>query len=391
MLYALVPREKIGAAMGLYGLGIVFAPAVGPTLGGYLVEYVDWRLIFYINVPIGILGAIAAIVWLPLPKRLPRPEFDYLRFLAIADRPVLAAPGALGGRVLGLDELPGAHPDHGRTAVPRAVRRHRARGRPTDAQRPGLPLLAVHELADPDRRLSVGLFGVLFFIPLFLQQTQGLGAFDTGLLLLPQALVMGVLMPVAGRIYDRFGPRWPAVIGLTILAAGTWMLRDLSVNSSWTDLRWILMFRAIGMGLAMMPIMTGGLSAVPPDQVSGASAFNNVTQRTAAAMGLAALTALLGARQAQQLTDTGGMMGLTPSATTGATAGASSAPDVASGSSAMLDHYMMYQQATAQAFVTALDNLMIVTAVLTAAGVVLACFLRNGPAPASGGPAVVEA
>jgi len=65
MLYRIVPREKIGAAMGMYGLGIIVAPAVGPTLGGYLVEYIDWRLIFFINVPIGVVGAIAAVVLLP--------------------------------------------------------------------------------------------------------------------------------------------------------------------------------------------------------------------------------------------------------------------------------------------------------------------------------------
>jgi hypothetical protein len=179
------------------------------------------------------------------------------------------------------------------------------------------------------------------------------------------------------------------------------MLRDLSVTSSWTDLRWILMFRAIGMGLAMMPIMTGGISAVPPDQVSGASAFNNVTQRTAAAMGLAALTALLGSRQAQQLADTGGLMGLTTGGTGAAGAGAAAASGssasgagggmTSGGMSPMLEHYMTYTQAQASAFTTSLDNLMIVTSVLTAIGVVLALFLRNGPAPSTGGPAVVEA
>ena len=93
MVYRIVPREKIGAAMGMYGLGIVFAPAVGPTLGGYLVEYVDWRLIFFINVPIGVLGAIAAVVCCPQfaggpgqplrPAGLPRDR----------RRPVLPAPG----------------------------------------------------------------------------------------------------------------------------------------------------------------------------------------------------------------------------------------------------------------------------------------------------------
>ena len=111
-------------------------------------------------------------------------------------------------------------------------------------------------------------------------------------------------------------------------------------------------------------------------------------------MGLAALTALMGSRQAQQLADTGGMMGLTTGGTSGAgaTAAASggSAPVASGGMSPMLEHYMTYTQAQASAFTTSLDNLMIVTAVLTGFGVILACFLRNGPAPASGGPAVVE-
>ena len=84
ILYRIVPREKLGAAMGLYGLGIVFAPAIGPTLGGYLVEYVDWRLIFYINVPVGILGAVAAALVLPRFPRVAGRRFDVLGFVPIS-------------------------------------------------------------------------------------------------------------------------------------------------------------------------------------------------------------------------------------------------------------------------------------------------------------------
>ena len=84
ILYRIVPREKIGAAMGMYGLGIVVAPAIGPTLGGYLVEYVDWRLIFFINVPVGILGAIAAVMVLPAYRGGRAGRFDVLGFLTIA-------------------------------------------------------------------------------------------------------------------------------------------------------------------------------------------------------------------------------------------------------------------------------------------------------------------
>ncbi|WP_157647778.1 DHA2 family efflux MFS transporter permease subunit [Actinomycetospora chiangmaiensis] len=372
MVYKIVPREKIGAAMGLYGLGIVFAPAVGPTLGGYLVEYVDWRLIFFINVPIGIVGAIAAIVWLPMGTGVRGKRFDVLGFLTIAV--------GLFSLLLALSE----GQSWGWTSYPVLI-----------LLTVGLLSLALFvvielEVDEPllDVRvfsywaftnsllliavLSVGLFGVLFFIPLFLQQSQGLGAFDTGLLLLPQAVVMGILMPVAGRLYDKIGPRWPAVIGLTILALGTWMLRDLSIDTSWSELRWILVFRAAGMGLAMMPIMTGGISAVPPDRVSGASAFNNVAQRTTSAMGLAALTALLSAQQAQEAGDTGAAMRMAPH-------------------TPMLQQYMSYSQVQAHSFVTAIDDLMMVTAALTAVGVLLALRLRSGPAPkTSPGPAVME-
>jgi len=84
MLYRIVPRQRIGTAMGLYGLGIVVAPAIGPTLGGYLVEYVNWRLIFYINVPVGILGAVAAALVLPRFPRIAGRRFDFLGFITVA-------------------------------------------------------------------------------------------------------------------------------------------------------------------------------------------------------------------------------------------------------------------------------------------------------------------
>ncbi|WP_445188899.1 DHA2 family efflux MFS transporter permease subunit [Pseudonocardia sp. Cha107L01] len=84
ILYRMVPKEKLGAAMGMYGLGIVVAPGVGPTLGGYLVEYVDWRLIFYINVPVGILGAIAAMAVLPRVPGVAGRRFDLPGFGCIA-------------------------------------------------------------------------------------------------------------------------------------------------------------------------------------------------------------------------------------------------------------------------------------------------------------------
>src|SRR3954451_16503224 len=260
ILYRIVLKEKIGAAMGMYGLGIIVAPAVGPTLGGYLVEYVDWRLIFFINVPVGILGTVAAILVLKKFPGFDNGRFDVVGFLCIAT--------GLFTLLLALTE----GQDWGWTSYKVLIL--------ITVGVLSLALFVVVEL-EVDKPLldvrvfrfwpftnsliliaviSIGLFGVLFYIPVYLQQFQGMEAFDSGLLLLPQAMVMAVMMPLAGRIYDRFGARWPAVIGLSVMALGTFMLRDISMDTPHTTLQWILAFRAGGIGLAMMPIMTNGLS-----------------------------------------------------------------------------------------------------------------------------------
>ena len=182
-----------------------------------------------------------------------------------------------------------------------------------------------------------------------------MGAFETGLLLLPQALIMGVLMPIAGLLYDKIGPRWPATIGLLIVAVGTYLLCTSTADSSNENLMWLLTFRAAGMGLCMMPIMTGGLAVIPPALVSHASAFNNVVQRTTAALGLAILTAMVTSQQAQQIEDRTALIPRrhrhAPGRGTGRRAACSPSTSTPS-----------------QVFVSALNDMYIVTAIVTAAG-----------------------
>jgi EmrB/QacA subfamily drug resistance transporter len=373
ILYRIVPKEQLGAAMGLYGLGIIVAPAVGPTLGGYLVEYVDWRLIFFINVPVGVLGAAAAVAVLPRFGPVRRAKFDLFGFLSIAV--------ALFALLLALSE----GQDWGWTSLPTVAL--------ASVGLLSLALFVVIELEvdEPllDVRvfrywpftnslliisvLSVGLFAVLFYIPVYLQQAQGMGAFEAGFLLLPQALVMAVLMPVAGRLYDRIGPRWPAVAGLLICAVGTYLLRGLTPVTSHTEIALLLMLRAAGMGLAMMPVMTGGLAAVPIQEVTSGSAFNNVVQRTSAALGLAVLTAIVTATQAQMLNDRSSLVGPdTP------------LPSLGPGQEGRtLGLLQTYQQTANQSFVEALDNLMVLTTLITLVGCALAFLLRSGKAPAA--------
>jgi EmrB/QacA subfamily drug resistance transporter len=374
MVYRIVPREKIGQAMGMYGLGIIVAPAIGPTLGGYLVEYVDWRLIFFINVPVGILGAIAAVMVLPAFPGGKAARFDVLGFLTIA--------GGLFTLLLALSE----GQDWGWTGY-----------RVISLLAASVVLIALfviieleveHPLLDvrvfkywPYTNslllisvLMVGLFATLFYIPLFLQQAQGLGAFDAGVLLLPQALVMAVLMPIAGRLYDKIGPRWPAVVGLTVVAIGTYLLHGITLDMGKGEIAGLLALRAGGMGLAMMPVMTGGVAAVPVSKVGAASAFNNVAQRSAAALGLAILTALMTSQQAGMLANRTSLIGAdTPM------------PGLAPGATGeTVGMYAVYQQTSLQVFAAALDQLMLITAGLTLVGVALAFLLRSGPAKTGG-------
>ena len=230
MVYRIVPREKIGAAMGMYGLGIVFAPALGPALGGYLVEYFSWRLVFYINVPIGVLGVIAAVVALPHFASAKSQRFDVLGFATAATGMValllafsegaswgwtsyrillLIVGGLLCLALFVVIELEVEHP-----LLNLRVFRNRAYA---------LSLLVMSVM-------MTGLFATLFYIPLFLQAGQGYQAFDAGLLILPQALVMALITPISGRLYDRIGPRWLVFFGL--LARGVYIAPRGMINLS---------------------------------------------------------------------------------------------------------------------------------------------------------------
>ncbi len=370
ILFRIVPRDRIGAAMGMYGLGVVSAPALGPPLGGYLVEYWDWRLVFFVNVPVGILGVVAATLVLPKIPALPRRRFDVLGFVAVASGlfaillamsegtdwgwssyPILGLLiyGVLSLALFVVIELEVDDP-----LLDIRIFRYWAFSQ-------SLMLIAV---------LMVVLFGVLFYIPLFLQQVQGLGALDAGLTLLPQALVMAVLMPVSGLLYDRIGPRWLAVPGLIIVAASTYWLHTITSNTSREQIMWILGLQGAGLGLAIMPIFTGGLAVLPVTYVNAGSAYNTIVQRVSGAIGLAALTAIFTTQNAQQMA---GRAALLPTDTT--------TPDLGPTVPDWMDQYAAYQQTELQVFVTAMDNLFLITSALTALAVLGAFLLRSGPAP----------
>jgi EmrB/QacA subfamily drug resistance transporter len=374
IIYRLVPRDRIGAAMGLYGLGIVVAPAIGPALGGWLVEDVNWRLIFYINVPIGVLGALAAVSILPHFAARRGQRFDLLGFMFIAGGLfalllafsegsswgwssyrvlMLVAAGLLSLAVFVVVEL--------------------------SVEQPILDLRVFHNWgfslsAVLIALISTGLFAGAFYVPLFLQQGEGFGAFQAGLTLLVPAAVMSVLMPISGRLYDRIGARWPGAAGLALVALGTYLLHGIEPQTPRSAIILVSSIRNVGIGLAMMPIMTGAMAAVRADAVAQASAVNNIIQRVSAALGLAVLTSVLTAHQAQQVADGAALL---PSVSPGF-------PQLqqlaAQGQSAVMGLYTALQN---QAFGGGLGDVFLLTAGLSAAGALLALMLPSRPAHAA--------
>lgn len=381
MVYQIVPRERIGAAMGLYGLGVIVAPAIGPTLGGYLVDQVDWRLIFFINVPIGLAGALAAIAVFPRSRPTSWPRLDVWGFVSAAYGLfalllafskgedwgwtgyrvlILLVSGVLSLALFVVIELEVDHP---------LIDLHIFRSWPYTLS---LILLAIAMTA---------LFTGLYFIPQFLQLVQHETALESGLTLLPGALVMVVLMPLAGRIYDAIGPRWPVVAGLLVIAFGSYLLAGMTTQTPRSDIELWMAIRNCGIGLAMMPMMTAGVSSLGAALTPSGSAMNNIVQRVVGAVSVAIFGALNVAAAAQLVSDRSGLQH----------GGADAIPQVsaaqAHGSAGLLP---IYEQLQAAAATVTYDNGFFISAVLALAGAFLALLLRSGkPAPA-GGPAVVE-
>ncbi|MDQ3905044.1 MAG: DHA2 family efflux MFS transporter permease subunit [Actinomycetota bacterium] len=371
ILLQIVPRDRLGAALGMYGLGAVVAPAVGPALGGYLVEYVNWRLIFFINVPVSIVGTVAAMLVLPsFPRRVGR-RFDVLGFVMVAT--------GLFTLLLALSKGEDWH-----------WTSYRILGLFTVSVL-SLALFVVIELEVDDPLLDlrvfrywayslslalmslliVVLFVVAVYVPQFLQLGQGWGALDAGLVVLPPAILMGLLMPITGQIYDRIGPRGPVVCGLAIAAVATYLLHTITLDTSREHLMWLLMLQYGGFGIGMMPLFSAGLAVIPPTYNNTASAFNNVVQRTAAALGVAVFTAILTRQQTELMA---GRAALLPQNTPVPHLGPPGTPD-------WTGLYALYHQTELRVFVGAISNVFLIMAGICALGVLGALLLRSGRAP----------
>jgi len=297
LLFREFPPQQRGAAMGFFGVPALLAPALGPTLGGYLVTYAGWQLIFFINVPIGIIAVILSMILIREYRPEGRTRFDFLGFLfsSIGLSTILYAlssastdgwgsPTVLGFLSIGLISL--------------------AMFVTTEliiANRGGQPLLDLRLFANVPFRAGMianvfvifGLFGGLFLFPIYLQNLRGQSAFQAGLILLPQALASMVSVIIGGRLVDRIGVRAVMIPGLFILAFATWQLTYISIYSSFGWLQLMLILRGLALGLTVQPLTVATLSEIPPRQLAQGSSLNTVNRAVASSLGIAIMATLV--------------------------------------------------------------------------------------------------
>lgn len=283
--------------MGLFGISIMAAPAFGPALSGYLVEYSTWRLIFYINVPFGILAFLLGTGFLQELQHQASGKLDVLGF-------VFSTAGFFS-LLYGLNEIPS---DGWNSPVVIGF---------VGAGVLFLILLVVTELSvkNPIIQLrvfkdymfsmsvligsiiNIALFAGIFLVPLYLQDIVGLSPVRTGLLMTPAALATAIMMPISGRLMDRIGARPLGVAGLAIITLATVGYTVLGRNTSTGYIQTLYILRSLGMGLTMMPIMTAGMNTLPRQLVSQGSAVSNTARQVAASLGIAVLTTVLTSRE----------------------------------------------------------------------------------------------
>jgi len=220
--------------------------------------------------------------------------------------------------------------------------------------------------------LNVALFAGAFYIPVFLQLVRGLGALQTGLTLMPGALASGLMMPIAGRLYDRVGPIPSVAVGTVILAGATYLMHAMSLQTSSATIAGWMAIRGLGMGMAMMPAMTAGMSVIPTQLVGRAAAISNIIQRVAGSLGIALLTVLLDNGQAQRAA------GLSAQYTVGSPHAIALQGLVQSlGGSLTMAATELGGYVQAIAFTRSIDSVFVLLAILSAVSIVPVFFLRK--------------
>lgn len=297
------PIEKRGQVMGIFGLVMIVAPALGPTLSGVIVEHFSWRMLFNTVLPFSALSLVYAIFRLKNFTPQNKIKLDVLSIL-------LSSIG-FGGLLYGFSsagELGWGHPLVYGPIIAGVIGLVWLIIRQFGLKEPLLefrifkyPMFALSSAVSVT--ISLALFSGMILIPLYIQTVRGFSPTEAGLLMLPGALVMGIMSPISGRLFDKHGAKAMAIIGLTIIIVTTFLFSKLSMTTPYLLVALVFSVRAFGMSLVNMPVMTNGLNQLPVKDYPHGTAMNNTLSQVSGAIGSALLVTVMNNRTEARLSE----------------------------------------------------------------------------------------
>lgn len=292
-LYRAFPPEEQGTALGYFGIALVFAPALGPILGGWLVDANLWRYIFFINIPIGILGVFLGSRFLLDYQVERKPSFDPLGLItavigfgsvlyaaSIAETSGWTGSTTLLFVAIGVITL----------AVHTFVELRVAKDPMSSLRLFGNPIFLNAALVG--YVATVALFGAEFLMPVYLQVFRGRTALEAGLILLGVAITSGIATPLAGRVYDKIGPRMNLIVGFSILCFNTWQLSRIQGDTPISYIFFLLAVRGLAVGLTLQTSFVSALSSMPLNLLPRGSSLLNSTRFVVQAVSVATLATI---------------------------------------------------------------------------------------------------
>ncbi len=295
--------QERGTAMGIWTIGIMVAPALGPIIGGYFVDYVDWRMIFYFNVPIGIVLFLGTLILLEndAPAKPFAKKFDFIGFILIA-----VCLGTLlyvlnegqtlewDSAVIRLNELISATSFILFIVVEIFSKKHLMDYSLFKARN-----FVAGNIVNMIR--AGGIFSTLFLLPIFIEDVLNYNAMHAGYLMAPFAIAVAVASPVAGKISDKYGPKYLLLSGMVIFAISNFSLGSISLQTSIPFIVYNQFLRGLGVGLINAPVMMTVINSAKFEQIPDASALYNVLFQIGASFGIAWSGEELAVRQVYHL------------------------------------------------------------------------------------------
>ncbi|MFQ3545598.1 DHA2 family efflux MFS transporter permease subunit [Halobacillus rhizosphaerae] len=303
VVLSLFPPEKRGTAMGTVGLAIIFAPAIGPTLAGYILDDFPWQVLFYGMIPFVVVIIICAFIFL---KNVSETTASKLDFLSL----ILSTIG-FGGLLYGFSEAGQEGWSSTEVIISLVI------GFVTITAFTYRQLRSVEPFLDLkvfkynmfslttiiNCTITVVMYADMILLPLYLQNARGFTALESGVLMLPGALLMGLISPAIGKVFDRFGVKWLSIIGIAVVLATTYSFTNLTDSISYTTLIVMYAGRRIGMALFLMPLQTAGLNQLPNSLNAHGTAISNTARQVAGAIGTSLLVTIMTTRTKDHLQD----------------------------------------------------------------------------------------